>query len=37
LEKDPFINASQIRVSAHNAVVTLTGLVPISQMKDMAV
>ncbi|HYL49753.1 MAG TPA: BON domain-containing protein [Stellaceae bacterium] len=36
LEKDPFVNASQIRVGTRNAVVTLAGLVPTPSEHDMA-
>lgn len=36
LEKDPFVNASQIRVGARNAVVTLAGLVPTDSEREMA-
>jgi len=36
LEKDPFVNASQIRVSTRNAVVTLTGVVPSDSEREMA-
>jgi osmotically-inducible protein OsmY len=36
LEKDPFINAGQIQVQTHNAIVTLEGLVANDQAKDMA-
>jgi len=36
LEKDVFVNAGQIRVSARNSVVTLDGLVPTEAEKDMA-
>lgn len=36
LEKDPFVNASSIRVSAKDWVVMLEGLVPTKAMKDMA-
>jgi osmotically-inducible protein OsmY len=36
LEKDPFVNASKIRVSARDWVVTLDGLVPTETMKQMA-
>ncbi len=36
LEKDPFINASKIRVAAKHWVVTLEGLVPNQTMKQMA-
>ena len=36
LEKDPFVNAEQIRVSAHDSVVTLTGLVPTESEREMA-
>jgi osmotically-inducible protein OsmY len=36
LEKDPFVNASSIRVSAKDWVVMLEGLVPTEAMKDMA-
>jgi len=36
LEKDPFVNADQVRVSTHNAIVTLDGLVPKESERDMA-
>jgi osmotically-inducible protein OsmY len=36
LEKDPFVNASKIRVSAKDWVLTLEGLVPTAAMKQMA-
>jgi osmotically-inducible protein OsmY len=36
LEKDPFVNASKIRVSCKDWVVTLEGLVPTETMRDMA-
>lgn len=36
LEKDPFVNADQIRVSTNNSIVTLEGLVTNKQVKDMA-
>jgi len=36
LEKDPFVNASKIRVSSKDWVVTLEGLVPTEAMKQMA-
>lgn len=36
LEKDGFVDASQIRVSTHDYVVTLEGLVPTESEKDMA-
>lgn len=36
LEKDPFVNASQIRVSCRNYVVTLDGEVPKPKERDMA-
>jgi osmotically-inducible protein OsmY len=36
LEKDPFVNASTIRVSSSDWVVTLEGLVPTQAMKQMA-
>jgi osmotically-inducible protein OsmY len=36
LEKDPFVNASQIRVSCRDYVVTLTGEVPRKNEKGMA-
>ena len=36
LEKDPFVNASKIRVSSKDWVVTLEGLVPTETMKEMA-
>jgi osmotically-inducible protein OsmY len=36
LEKDRFVDASQIRVSVQDAVVTLTGIVPTESERDMA-
>jgi osmotically-inducible protein OsmY len=36
LEKDPFVNAEQIRVSTRDNVVTLTGLVPTESEREMA-
>ena len=36
LEKDPFVDASQIRVAVKGADVTLTGLVPTESERDMA-
>jgi osmotically-inducible protein OsmY len=36
LEKDPFVNAAQIRVGALNRVVRLQGLVPTESEKEMA-
>lgn len=36
LEKDPFVNADQIRVGAKDSVVTLTGLVPKESEREMA-
>jgi osmotically-inducible protein OsmY len=36
LEKDPFVNASQVRVSTRDWVVTLQGLVPTESERDMA-
>jgi osmotically-inducible protein OsmY len=36
LEKDPFVNASQIRVGVRNTVVRLTGLVPSESERDAA-
>ena len=36
LEKDPFVNASQIRIGARKTVVRLTGLVPSEAERDMA-
>ena len=36
LEKDPFVNAGQIRVGVRGAVVTLLGLVPSEAERDMA-
>ncbi len=36
LEKDPFVNASQVRVSCRNYVVTLDGVVPREKERDMA-
>ena len=35
LEKDPFVNAGQLRISVANAVVTLDGLVPTEDERDM--
>jgi osmotically-inducible protein OsmY len=37
LEKDPFVNATQLRVGVRSAVVTLTGLVPAESEREMAV
>lgn len=36
LEKDPFVDATQIRVSTEEAVVTLMGLVPTESEREMA-
>lgn len=36
LEKDPFVNADQIRVSTRGSIVTLQGLVPAGPERDMA-
>lgn len=36
LEKDPFVNASQVRVTTKNAVVTLDGIVPKDAEREMA-
>jgi osmotically-inducible protein OsmY len=36
LERDPFVDAGQIRVGVRNAVVTLTGLVPTDSEREMA-
>ncbi len=36
LEKDPFVNAGQIRVATSDAVVTLVGLVPSESEREMA-
>jgi len=36
LEKDPFVNASQIRVGVRGTVVRLTGLVPSESEREMA-
>lgn len=36
LEKDPFVNAGQMRIGVRNAVVTLTGLVPTDSEREMA-
>ncbi len=36
LEKDPFVNAGQIRVATNEAVVTLDGLVPSESEREMA-
>ena len=36
LEKDPFVNPDQIRVTSRNAVVTLQGLVPTAAEREMA-
>ncbi|AJE03773.1 BON domain-containing protein [Geobacter pickeringii] len=36
LEKDPFVNASQLRVGCRDRVVTLDGAVPKPKEKDMA-
>jgi osmotically-inducible protein OsmY len=36
LEKDPFVNADQLRVDVRGAVVTLDGLVPTEDERNMA-
>lgn len=36
LEKDPFVDASQVRVGVRNGAVTLAGLVPTDSERDMA-
>jgi hypothetical protein len=36
LEKDPFVNADQLRVGVRNAVVALDGIVPTADERDMA-
>lgn len=36
LEKDPFVNAEQIRISTRGCVVTLRGLVPTASEREMA-
>ncbi len=36
LEKDPFVNAGQIRVATNEAVVTLDGIVPSESEREMA-
>ena len=36
LEKDPFVNASEIRVNSKDWIVTLEGLVPTATMRQMA-
>ena len=36
LEKDPFVNAAQIRVGVRKTTVRLTGLVPSETERDMA-
>jgi osmotically-inducible protein OsmY len=36
LQKDPFVNASQIRVGVRHRIVRLTGLVPSEAERDMA-
>ncbi len=36
LEKDPFVNASQIRVGVRRSVVTLAGIVPTDAEREMA-
>ncbi len=36
LEKDPFVNADQIRVSTRGSIVTLQGLVPTPSEREMA-
>ncbi len=37
LEKDPFVNASQLRIGVRDAVVTLNGQVPTESEREMAV
>ena len=36
LEKDPFVNADQLRVGVRRAVVALDGVVPTESERDMA-
>lgn len=36
LEKDPFVNVSQVQVTTRDSVVTLRGLVPTDSERDMA-
>jgi osmotically-inducible protein OsmY len=36
LEKDPFVDATQIRVGVRRSVVTLAGLVPSEPEREMA-
>jgi len=36
LEKDPFVNASQIRIGVRRSMVTLTGVVPADSEREMA-
>lgn len=36
LEKDPFVNAGQVRIGVRRAMVTLTGLVPTESERNMA-
>lgn len=36
LEKDPFVDASQVRIGVRGAAVTLTGVVPTESERDMA-
>ncbi len=36
LEKDPFVNASQVRVSTQDSIVTLEGIVPKEAEREMA-
>ena len=36
LDKDPFVNDSQVRASSDNSVVTLDGLVPTEAEREMA-
>ncbi len=36
LEKDPFVDPDQVRVTTNNATVTLDGLVPTESERDMA-
>jgi osmotically-inducible protein OsmY len=36
LEKDPFVNADQLRVGVRNAIVALDGVVPTEAERDMA-
>lgn len=36
LEKDPFVNPSQVRVTTHDSIVTLEGMVPKEAEREMA-